>query len=499
MQSLLTAIDNILAVVSVSYWNVVDNPLSSFTQASRIITPEQLGATGKGLVDDTAALQAADALALANNWIVKATETYLVLGALTITADWEFSGWCGGARTSYLNQPGSLILSTSQTVTQVGNSSIKGCYFQAQNLTAPTSFRNAVAMANAFAGTAVTMTGQDPLIEDCFFAGFNLAIYANGTSSLLRRPRIRTCCGDCNQLISVNTCADIFTINDAEAMCYMTEDSGHAYVVYTITNVANNGVGLIRITTSGNTSFATGDLVWGVGIVGATEANGRWTATVINPTTIDLQGSTFTSAYVSGGQLWGTSNTRPGPAFHITNGAGGNIKNSYSFHFDVGLHLDAGVSFVDIQSYKFDSKANLLDPTTIGVLIDGAVTGLNSITGGYISSAGTSVVHNTSGTNHSNLISNVMLVSANSGNVINAQSGYLQIAGGQLATGAIAVGASGNVLVSGVFGVATTVSVTAGGNIDFIGSPGVDNTGSRVALPGVAGEVWNNGGTVSIS
>jgi hypothetical protein len=53
------------------------------------------------------------------------------------------------------------------------------------------------------------------------------------------------------------------------------------------------------------------------GVLGATQANGPWIVTVINTTTIDLQGSTFVSAYTSGGAL------RTGYGWTITDGGGG--------------------------------------------------------------------------------------------------------------------------------------------------------------------------------
>lgn len=74
----------------------------------------------------------------------------------------------------------------------------------------------------------------------------------------------------------------------------------------TITGAANNGSGLIRITAASH-GYATGDRIAVYGVVGTTEANGAWTVTVINANTFDLQGSTFTNAYVSGG----TSTNRP--------------------------------------------------------------------------------------------------------------------------------------------------------------------------------------------
>lgn len=68
----------------------------------------------------------------------------------------------------------------------------------------------------------------------------------------------------------------------------------------TITNAVNNGSGLIRITATGH-DMSTRQRVFITGVTGTTEANGNWTITVIDANTFDLQGSTFTNAYVAGG------------------------------------------------------------------------------------------------------------------------------------------------------------------------------------------------------
>jgi|GEM_PF-925790 len=70
-----------------------------------------------------------------------------------------------------------------------------------------------------------------------------------------------------------------------------------------ITNVANNGIGIIRVTVSVTSGFITGQRVIINDVVGVTAANGKWTITVINPSQFDLQNSSFTGAYVSGGYV----------------------------------------------------------------------------------------------------------------------------------------------------------------------------------------------------
>lgn len=75
------------------------------------------------------------------------------------------------------------------------------------------------------------------------------------------------------------------------------------------TAMANNGSGLIRVTFSGRHGQKTGDKMYILGTIGTTEANGLWTVTVISTTQVDLQGSTFTNAWVSGGTayIWNNS------------------------------------------------------------------------------------------------------------------------------------------------------------------------------------------------
>jgi len=71
-----------------------------------------------------------------------------------------------------------------------------------------------------------------------------------------------------------------------------------------VSNTANNGSGLVRITTGSAHGFSTGIRVGIAGVGGTTEANGSWTITVITTTTFDLQGSTYANAYTAGGTVY---------------------------------------------------------------------------------------------------------------------------------------------------------------------------------------------------
>lgn len=74
-----------------------------------------------------------------------------------------------------------------------------------------------------------------------------------------------------------------------------------AQILTQVANAADNGSGLIRITTSTPHGRTTSDVVYIADVVGVTAANGRWVITVIDGSTFDLQGSTFAGAYTSGG------------------------------------------------------------------------------------------------------------------------------------------------------------------------------------------------------
>lgn len=67
-----------------------------------------------------------------------------------------------------------------------------------------------------------------------------------------------------------------------------------------VTGAADNGSGLIRLTVAAH-GLTTGDSVIVGDVGGVPNATGTWLVTVIDPNTIDLQGSGFGGAYTSGG------------------------------------------------------------------------------------------------------------------------------------------------------------------------------------------------------
>ena len=73
------------------------------------------------------------------------------------------------------------------------------------------------------------------------------------------------------------------------------------FLMHDITACADNGSGLIRVTTKSKHGFVEGQRVAIEGVVGCKEANGVWTVTLVDANNFDLQDSTFTNAYIRGG------------------------------------------------------------------------------------------------------------------------------------------------------------------------------------------------------
>ena len=76
----------------------------------------------------------------------------------------------------------------------------------------------------------------------------------------------------------------------------------NAVTYRTVSNAQNNGSGLIRLTINTSNGMITGQRVV-IQEVGGVPANGNWAITVIDTSNIDLQSSTFSGTYTSGGYV----------------------------------------------------------------------------------------------------------------------------------------------------------------------------------------------------
>lgn len=102
--------------------------------------------------------------------------------------------------------------------------------------------------------------------------------------------------------VSLTSNTNIFTLpSDCDRVVAVWDMEDNAL---SVSGAADNGSGLVRITTSAAHGLSTGDIVTIHDVGGCTEANGTHKITVISTTTFDLVGSTFSNAYTSGGKCF---------------------------------------------------------------------------------------------------------------------------------------------------------------------------------------------------
>ena len=129
----------------------------------------------------------------------------------------------------------------------------------------------------------------------------SLDTYANFQAAIadhLVRTDLTTQIVDCITLFEAEAANELFRNRHIETTTILIPSETAAV---NITGAADNGSGLIRLTVSSTSTFTTGQEVSVSSVGGTTEANGTWIATVISGILVDLQGSTFTNTYTSGG------------------------------------------------------------------------------------------------------------------------------------------------------------------------------------------------------
>ncbi len=121
-------------------------------------------------------------------------------------------------------------------------------------------------------------------------------------ADILARSDLTSQIVDAIALFEAEAAYELFRTRGTETRTILVPSNPSAL---TITGAASNGSGLIRITYSGTASptLATGNIVAISNVGGTTEANGSWAITVISSSSFDLQGSTFTNTYTSGGTI----------------------------------------------------------------------------------------------------------------------------------------------------------------------------------------------------
>jgi hypothetical protein len=171
--------------------------------------------------------------------------------------------------------------------------------------------------------------------------------------------------------------------------------------IITISNAANNGAGLIRLTVSGltagsgpeSTNLNIQNTVEVYGVTGTTEANGNWPFTIVDATHIDLNGSSFVHAYTGGGAIGGSLDQLPFSLDTISNGALAQLSGVSSAHavgFYSGSNLAATLQTAE-QGGAQRMRVQGLRPITDAAAALGAVAYRETLQGVPALSAATPI------------------------------------------------------------------------------------------------------------
>lgn len=145
-----------------------------------------------------------------------------------------------------------------------------------------------------------------------------------------------------------------------------------ASVSKTISGTADNGSGAIRITAVAH-ELTTEDQILVASVTGTTEANGAWLVDVIDVDTLDLRGSIFANAWISGGTLARYNPSDIEIAGNTVEDIDGTptIENGMSGNFGAGIY-SVGMSALNIHDNvlrrcSLGTTTSSLTPAGIGV------------------------------------------------------------------------------------------------------------------------------------
>jgi Pectate lyase superfamily protein len=362
------------------------------------VTPFHFGAKGDGIVDDTAACNAAIAYCFnrwaggevylgGGRWLIDSGHLVMRAG-VTIRGDWrnlaETVSAAPNSGRPWLWTKSTIVLNPLYTIVMNDDScGIEGLGIFPKNLSNPVNTaRGYIDIIKAWTGKAITVGvppsgytsspgasgngGAESWISHVFIVGFEWAIY----SDFAGRTRYEWIYGDNKNGIFLSRSYDMQHLSHCHFWPFYGRPS--TTPTYIINNVTNNGSNAIRITlTDAANPIIDGDTVTVSGVAGTIEANNTWEVTKINTTQYDLIGSTFTHAYSGGGTAVISPYTEFGIGYDFNVDVDwGQADTCFCFGYNIGFRvLDAGTTcFMNIG---VDQTSTFQHRTAIGILVTG--------------------------------------------------------------------------------------------------------------------------------
>jgi len=392
--------------------------LRSGILTERALHVRDFGAVGDGVTDDAAAIQAAlDAAAAQGGGTVQiGPRRYRVTSAELDIKDGVFlqgrpgsGGWRKDG--DFASVRYAILLDPARTIRVRRNAGIDGVAVLRDGLIQPMNLRQGLDAAAAFAGTAITIgdggsgnsngNGADSLLTRLLILGFNWGIYSDANA----RVRIQDVLGDCTNGLYLGRSYDVSRISAVNWHPLVTTSRSWSNTRLLISGIANNGADRFRITTATAHGLASGDLVNIAEVrgTGADTAYGRWSITVVDSTRFDLNGSTYSAGWSSGGAVYVTANRRQGAGYVVNDCDMATLENCFEYGHDIGFDVQDATHSCSFFNIGADGWVDAADPATVGVRIGGTALRTKWV-GGFLSSKGCSIQVNTSGSEQHEVI-----------------------------------------------------------------------------------------------